>query len=116
LDRLEGVTPLYDVPIAERPFGDATAKYFEQRIEGDGGAESIHSGIIALLIPESMPGGLVVSVTRPEAAPTSTSADELSVVQEELASLYQVLNRLCSPDESGDPAAANLNVACLPAQ
>ena len=53
-------------------------------------------------------------VSRPTAARTEiVSAEDLDVLEEHLSTLYQVLGRLCTPDEDADMAGANPDVVCM---
>lgn len=111
-----GLTPLYDLPVPPPKFGTAAARYFENRTTRADGTPLTQSGVFAVVSPSDAVGGLLIMVSRGEPAPTTTSPADLAVVQEEIAAYYQVINRLCGPDESGSTADTNLNVACLDTQ
>ena len=107
---LKGLAP---VPIdSSTGAGTAAAWYYESTAPGS--PPSVESGIFALVSPADAVGGLLILVYRPQAAPLDAEAPEnVDVLEEEVASLYQVLGRLCSPDESGEPSASNLDVVCM---
>jgi hypothetical protein len=110
---LPGITPVYDLPLQAQPFGTIAGRYVENRVQQPDGSELVQSGVFALVSPSDSVGGLVVMIMRPLPAPVDPTDENFAIIQEQLASLYQVVNRLCGPDESGDPGDPNLNVACM---
>jgi hypothetical protein len=92
--------------------GTAAAWYYESAAPGS--PSTVESGIFALVSPADALGGLLILVYRPQAAPLDAEAPEnIAVLEEQVAALYQVLGRLCSPDESGEASASNLDVVCM---
>lgn len=80
------------------------------------------SGILGLLAPASVPGGLVIDVSRAEALPAdplpgqTVSPAAMGVIAEQVAGLFQIVTRLCGPDQSADLDDPNWNMACLDEQ
>jgi hypothetical protein len=91
--------------------GTGTAYYMENTITNADGSTVVQHGFVALVSPEDGVGGLLILVVRDGRAPTQAS--DLPLVEEALMAVYQVINRLCGPDQSSDPADPDMNVACL---
>ncbi|HUG30534.1 MAG TPA: neutral zinc metallopeptidase [Candidatus Limnocylindria bacterium] len=111
-----GLVPLYDVPLPTPAYGSMAGRYVENRVQQTDGSEMVQSGVFALISPSDAVGGLIVVIMRDQPAPTELNEDSLAIIQEQLAAFYQVFNRLCGPDESGNAGDANLNVACMSVQ
>jgi hypothetical protein len=92
---------------------DGFAHFFEQPA-GPGTDE--RNGIIALIVPRSGEGRLVILAYRDGPAPTDETPDGLARVAESLMAVYQIVNRLCSPSETDDPGKSNFNVTCMAVQ
>ncbi len=77
------------------------------------------SGIIAVVAPDSDPGGLVINVSRAGPAPpdppgeATLTPDALDVLAEQVGSVYQTTTRLCGPDQSSHIEAAHWNMSCV---
>jgi hypothetical protein len=101
------ILEITDTPAAR--FGTRVARLVE--IHGDAGG--VRSGIFDLLSPADAVGGLSILATRDTPAPTEVSPESLAVLQEQLAAIEQIINRLCDPDDSARIGDPNLDVACL---
>jgi predicted metalloprotease len=114
-DRYPGLTPIAGVPIEDAiTSGTGLAWYYESPTAIVDGANHVESGIFGLLAPTDASGGLLVLIHRAAAAPRDAKTPEnLDILEDEISTFYQVVNRLCTPDESGDPSASNLHVACM---
>lgn len=111
-----GLTPLYEAINLDANVGDGTgvAQFMENRVAQADGSELIQHGFFALVSPRDAVGGLVILVARPGTAPTDPLDDaDFAMIEEGLVAVYQVINRLCGPDQSGGPSNPDLNVACL---
>lgn len=108
-----GLTPLYAEISLDANVRDGTgiAQLMENRVEQADGSVSVQHGFFALASPVDGMGGMLILVTR--AGPAPTEMADVAIVEEELVAVYQVINRLCGPDQSGDPDDPMLNVACL---
>ena len=113
-----GMSKIFDVPMQPPTSGTHAARYFENHFTQTDGTEATQSGIFALISPADGAGALLVMVSRGQPAPAADSTDpaDFILIQEQLASVYQVVNRLCGPDDSGNIADPNLNVACMGVQ
>jgi len=65
------------------------------------------SGLLALITPKSLDHGLLIDVSRPNAGPpdvpnATLSPEASDILAEETVAVYQVLTRLCGPDQTGD--------------
>jgi hypothetical protein len=90
--------------------GSAYAEYFIDR-----GSQAARTGWLALVSPASNVGGLLITVSGEQAVVSVSPSPGTPVVNalaEQLVSLYEVMLRLCGPDQSGDPAAPNFRRAC----
>jgi putative neutral zinc metallopeptidase len=94
--------------------GTGVAEYFENHITLSSGSEQVQSGVFALASPIDGQGGLLIVATREVPAPTDLNDPvQFELAEEQFAAVYQVINRLCGPDESGDPSDPEYNVTCL---
>lgn len=92
--------------------GTGVAQYFELVPTNE--QQILQSGFFSLVAPSSGHGGLLILVVRTQLAPTDSSeAADMAIVEEQVVMLYQIVNRLCSPDKSGDPSAPNFAAACM---
>ncbi len=83
-----------------------------QYVRPDGaGAQA---GIFGLVSPADGIGGLLVLAFQPRLA--TDDADALRLYEEAIVTINQVMARLCTPDESADPAAPNLDPVCMDVQ
>jgi hypothetical protein len=96
-----------DTPAAR--FGTRVARLVE--IEDERGG--VRSGIYDLLSPSDAVGGLSIVATRAGPAPAEASSEAFTVLQEQLAAIEQIINRLCDPDDSATVGDPDLDVACL---
>jgi len=94
--------------------GTGISQFMENRIDQPDGSVIVQHGFFALVSPRDGMGGLLILSTR--AGPAPTEMADLPMVEVVLVAVNQVINRLCGPDQSGDPGDPNLNVACLPDQ
>jgi predicted metalloprotease len=94
------------------PYGTAVAYFYNNTTTIDG-APHEESGAMALLSPSTGVGGLLLVVSREGLMPNEETPETLARAEEQVATLFQVLNRLCSPDETDDTSAENLDVTCL---
>ena len=113
-----GMSKIFDVPMQPPTAGTHAARYFENHFTQTDGTEGVQSGIFALISPADGAGALLVMVSRGQPAPAGDSTDpaDFVLIQEQLVSVYQVVNRLCGPDDSGVTTDPNLNAACLDVQ
>ena len=96
--------------------GTGIAQLFESR-RTTAGIETVTSGFFAIVSPASGTGGLFVFVERGQPAPDDPlDEDEWHVLQQELVTLYQVVQRLCGPDESDRPSADGFSPVCMNVQ
>ncbi len=82
------------------------------------GAAQPRSGLFALIVPASGDGGLLIDVSRfnagPQDVPDATPSPEaMAVLAEESAAVYQVLTRLCGPDQSADVNSPQFSTSCV---
>jgi uncharacterized protein len=106
--------PITDLDITDNaPFGTAVATYYDNEVTLTDGTLHEESGVMALLSPASAEGGLLIVVSRGVPAPTDTSPAALAQGEEQIITLFQLLDRVCSPDETDEIGAPNLEVACL---
>jgi hypothetical protein len=81
-------------------------------------ATAPRSGLLALITPKSLDRGLLIDVSRPNAGPpnrpgaTPTPAD-LDVIAEQVVAIFQVLTRLCGPDQSSDIEEPGWSMSCV---
>lgn len=110
--KFPGLQPLAETISLDQvtPYRQGFAEYFEQRL-GPGPTE-VRSGMFALVQPRDNRGALVVLVYRQQAAVTELDASHA----EQISTLYQVLGRLCGPDDSAEVGAPNLNTVCMDTQ
>jgi hypothetical protein len=114
--RLPGWTLLADPQVidANVPRGSGVFQYFERAAQGGSPAES---GVLALVSPASKHGGLQIVIHREQAAPIGTiDAADIAVLQEEIVAVFQVLARLCGPDDSSTVGDPNLDPVCMDVQ
>lgn len=76
------------------------------------------SGVLALISPRSLDRGLLIDVSRPNAGPPNRPGatlppEDLDILAEEVAAVFQVLNRLCGPDQSGDIDDPHWSMSCV---
>ncbi len=92
--------------------GSGTATYAQQRSERIPGG--VRSGMLAFIEPSTGGGALLIFVYRPE-PPLVEPVDEIEqrVLAEEISTLYEVVGRLCTPDDSGDVSDPNFKPVCL---
>ena len=72
------------------------------------------TGEFGLVSPADGKGGLFVLVFQQRVVPTEAGA--LAILEEALVTIHQVMSRLCTPDESGNPSAPNLDPVCMAVQ
>ena len=82
------------------------------------GAPQPRSGLLALVTPESLDRGLLIDVSRPNAGPpnipgATLSPESLDILAEQTVAVFQVLTRLCGPDQSDDLDAPLWSMACV---
>jgi hypothetical protein len=92
--------------------GSGIAQYYKFSRTAADGTTSVESGLFSLISPAAGTGGLLILVVRPEAAPPGADAAGLAVIEEELVSLYQVISRLCTPDQSAQTSGAHFSPVC----
>ncbi|CAN5196156.1 hypothetical protein BH24CHL7_BH24CHL7_16100 [soil metagenome] len=108
---MPGVQLLYPL---EFNVANGVARYYERRGSGTGGSEDVESGIVAVALPASTAGALLIVIQRPEAAPTDPpDRADLALVAEQVTALNHLLSRLCGPDDSANPADPALSAACV---
>jgi hypothetical protein len=107
---IDVITSKLDIDAPKPRFGTRVARLVEIRERESG---SVRSGVFNLISPSHGVGGISIVATRDGPAPTEATASTLLLLQEQLAAVEQVFNRLCGPDESGTVDSPNLNVACL---
>jgi hypothetical protein len=93
--------------------GTGVVRYFEQLAGQVGGGAPVRR-MVALASPLDGVGGLLVTVERPPVVLTDAAA--MLLAEEQLVAVYQVVNRLCGPDQSGDTSDPDFNVACFEEQ
>jgi hypothetical protein len=72
------------------------------------------AGVAALAVPDSGGGGLIIVASRPRSLVTPQDATgRLAAFLEQAIAIDQVVNRLCSPGESADPADERHNAVCM---
>ncbi len=86
------------------------AAYQYARADGSGA----QAGIFGLVSPADGIGGLLVLAFQSRLA--ESDADALRLYEEAIVTINQVMARLCTPDESADPAAPNLDPVCMDVQ
>jgi hypothetical protein len=92
--------------------GTGIAHYFVQRDPSVPGG--VRSGMLGVIQPAAGGGGLAILVSRPnDGISEPLDAAEQQVLAEEIATLYEVLARLCGPDDSGVIGDPNLKLSCL---
>jgi hypothetical protein len=91
--------------------GHGITQYYQFARTTDGTATS-ESGLFGLVSPASGAGALLILVVRPEPAPTDADAAGMAVIEEELVTLYQVISRLCTPDQSAETTQPNFSPVC----
>jgi hypothetical protein len=112
--RFPGVTAIERGPDLSKNVkpGVGSASYVEQASPGIAGG--VRSGMLAFVVPATGTGALIVFVYREQAALTDPLDDsESKVLAEEIATLYEVLARLCSPDDSKLTTEPNFKPVCL---
>jgi len=110
-----GLTPIGDpFSLDANVDGTGISQFMENRIDQPDGSVIVQHGFFALVSPPDGMGGLLILSIRDGPAPTEMA--DLPIVEVALVAVHQVTNRLCGPDQSGDPGDPNLNVACLPDQ
>jgi hypothetical protein len=86
------------------------------------GSSDPRSGMLAVVSPQSNEGGLIIDVWRGEpgpvgpAPPATLPPEVLEILGEDLGGVYQVVTRLCGPDNSADLTEPHWNMACLDEQ
>lgn len=80
------------------------------------GAAAPRSGLLAVITPESRDSGLLIDISRPNAGPptdeVTMSPETEAYLAEVTVSVYQVLTRLCGPDQSGVVTQPNYSTSC----
>lgn len=80
------------------------------------GATEPRSGLLAVITPESRDRGLVIDISRPNAGPptdeVTMSSETEAYLAEVTVSVFQVMTRLCGPDQSGAVELPNYSTSC----
>ncbi|HUG47830.1 MAG TPA: neutral zinc metallopeptidase [Candidatus Limnocylindria bacterium] len=117
LGRLPGLTVLGEEISLNENVHDATgAAYFFEQVLEESEESPLRSGIVAVVEPNSVDGALVLVAYRNAAAPTDDTLDGLRIVAESAIAVYQVLNRLCAPGNSGVPNEPGFSTVCMDIQ
>jgi hypothetical protein len=91
--------------------GSGSATYAEQRAPGIAGG--VRSGMISFVEPQAGGGALLVFVYRQAPALSDDAGnDGLRVLAEQVSVTYEVLARLCGPDDSAVVGATNFKPVC----
>lgn len=112
--RFPGVTAIEPGPDLSKNVkpGVGSASYVEQASPGLAGG--VRSGMLAFVVPATGTGALIVFVYREQSALTDPlDESESKVLAEQIATLYEVLARLCSPDDSKLTTEPNFKPVCL---
>jgi uncharacterized protein len=95
--------------------GTGFANYFEQRSPTL--PAGVRSGMLGLVQPKAADGGLMILVYRPTPMLSEPLDDqERRELSEQISLLYEVITRLCGPDDSAVVGNTSLKVTCLPDQ
>jgi predicted metalloprotease len=92
--------------------GTGIAQYYQVARKATDGTTTYESGLFSLVSPASGVGALLILVVRPEPAPTDPGPAGLAVIEEQLVTLYQVISRLCAPDQSALTTAPHFSPVC----